>query len=78
MISEPLAVAKTRDMLPPFPSGWYALSLSRDLQRGDVRPITFAGREIVLFRTAAGIAGALDAHCPHLGAHMGYGGTVQG
>ena len=29
-------------------------------------------------RTEAGEVAALDAYCPHLGAHMGYGGRVEG
>jgi nitrite reductase/ring-hydroxylating ferredoxin subunit len=78
MIPEPLARPTVPATLPPFPNGWYALALSRELRRGDVRPMTFAGREIVLFRTASGAAAALDAYCPHLGAHMGYGGRVCG
>jgi phenylpropionate dioxygenase-like ring-hydroxylating dioxygenase large terminal subunit len=36
----------------------------------------FAGQEIVVFRTASGRLSALDAYCPHLGAHLGHGGTV--
>ena len=64
--------------LPPFPTGWYALASSRDVPPGAVRPITFAGREVVLFRTRGGAVCVMDAHCPHLGAHIGYGGTVQG
>lgn len=78
MISEPAARPAAAPTLPPFPNGWYALALSRELRRGDVRPMAFAGREIVLFRTASGVAAALDAYCPHLGAHMGYGGSVCG
>lgn len=33
--------------------------------------------EIVLFRTAQGVLGALDAHCPHMGAHLQHG-KVEG
>ncbi|MGE4605464.1 MAG: Rieske 2Fe-2S domain-containing protein, partial [Myxococcota bacterium] len=36
------------------------------------------GREMVLFRTESGQARVLDAHCRHLGAHLGVGGTVAG
>jgi phenylpropionate dioxygenase-like ring-hydroxylating dioxygenase large terminal subunit len=64
--------------LPPFPDGWYAVGLARDLPRGEVWSRTFLGREVVVFRTAGGELAALDAHCPHLGAHMGHGGRVVG
>jgi len=31
-----------------------------------------------VFRTDAGVAVVADAHCPHLGAHVGHGGVVEG
>jgi len=62
----------------PYPTGWYLLAESADLAPGDVKPLRYFGRDLVLFRTEAGRAVVLDAHCPHLGAHLGYGGTVAG
>lgn len=38
----------------------------------------YFGREPVLYRTAGGVACLHDAHCPHMGAHLGHGGTVEG
>ncbi|WP_425489016.1 Rieske 2Fe-2S domain-containing protein [Mycobacterium vicinigordonae] len=35
-------------------------------------------REVVIYRTRSGIVRAIEAHCPHLGAHFGYGGKVVG
>jgi nitrite reductase/ring-hydroxylating ferredoxin subunit len=35
-------------------------------------------REIVVYRTASGVACAIEAYCPHLGAHLGHGGKVLG
>lgn len=65
-------------VLPPYPRGWYALSFSDELEAKAVRPLVFAGCPIVLYRTASGVASAMHAHCPHLGAHIGYGGRVEG
>lgn len=62
----------------PYPTGWYLVAESNDLAVGDVKPVTYFGKDLVLFRTAAGHAVMLDAYCPHLGAHLGYGGTVDG
>jgi len=65
----------------PFPSdpvGWYQVAWSDDLASGEVLPIRYFGRDLVLFRTEFGDAAVLDAHCPHLGAHLGHGGTVEG
>ena len=62
----------------PVPFGWYAVSLSRELAAGEVKPLQYFGKELVLFRTEGGEARLLDAFCPHLGAHLGYGGKVKG
>ncbi|CAN7993110.1 unnamed protein product [Ixodes hexagonus] len=37
-----------------------------------------AGLDLVAFRTKDGIAHVADAHCPHLGAHLGFVGRVVG
>ena len=62
----------------PFPNGWFMVGRSADLQRGSVLPVHFFGRDLVLMRTESGTAALLDAHCAHLGAHLGYGGKVRG
>jgi nitrite reductase/ring-hydroxylating ferredoxin subunit len=66
-----------RQPLPEWPHGWYVVARSRELRPGQLQRITLAQQEIVLFRTAAGVPGALDAHCPHMGAHLA-SGTVRG
>lgn len=60
------------------PVGWYVVAHSDELAPGGVLPISYFGSELVLFRTEAGAAHVLDAHCPHLGAHLGHGGVVEG
>jgi nitrite reductase/ring-hydroxylating ferredoxin subunit len=64
--------------LPEFPAGWYAVALSRDLRRGDVRRKRFGRQACVLYRTDEGRPVLAGAYCPHLGAHLGYGGKVHG
>jgi phenylpropionate dioxygenase-like ring-hydroxylating dioxygenase large terminal subunit len=61
-----------------LPNGWFSLGSSRDVSAGTVRTYRFMDQEIVVFRTQSGRLGALSAHCPHLGAHMGRGGVVLG
>jgi nitrite reductase/ring-hydroxylating ferredoxin subunit len=68
----------TPTKLFPFPTGWYVVSTSVDLKPGQVISKTFCGQEIILFRTEKGIPCASAAHCPHLGAHFGFGGSVEG
>ena len=67
-----------RSPLTPFPRGWYLAAFSHELKPGEVKPVRYFGREIVLFRTTDGVAHAFDAYCPHLGSHLGHGGTVEG
>lgn len=61
-----------------FPSGWYVLAHARELRRGAVITRRLASRDVVLFRGESGASAALDAICPHMGAHMGHGGRVEG
>jgi nitrite reductase/ring-hydroxylating ferredoxin subunit len=68
---------KNRD-LPFDPDGWYCLALSRDVMAGQLLVKRFAGRDVILFRGASGAVAVTEAYCPHLGAHFGYGGTVEG
>lgn len=63
---------------PATPDGWYGLCLAADLAPGDVKALRYFGRELVAFRGDGGAAHVFDAHCPHLGAHLGVGGRVEG
>lgn len=62
----------------PIPLGWYTVALSSELAVGEVKPLKYFERELVLFRTESGEAKVIDAYCPHLGAHLGHGGSVAG
>lgn len=63
---------------PPYPNGWFQVAYSDELAPGAVLPLEYFGRSLVAFRGADGKAAVLDAFCPHLGAHLGYGGRVEG
>jgi 3-ketosteroid 9alpha-monooxygenase subunit A len=62
------------DGLGRFPRGWFVVAFSEDLEPGQVRPARYFDRDLVIWRTGEGEARVFDAHCPHLGAHLGYGG----
>jgi nitrite reductase/ring-hydroxylating ferredoxin subunit len=64
--------------LPGFPAGWFAVGFSHELSHGQILSRQFMGHQLVLFRTQSGRACAADAYCPHMGAHFGHGGTVEG
>jgi phenylpropionate dioxygenase-like ring-hydroxylating dioxygenase large terminal subunit len=63
---------------PPFPNGWFQVAYSDELQPGAVLPLEYFGQSLVAFRGADGKACVLNAFCPHLGAHLGHGGRVEG
>jgi 3-ketosteroid 9alpha-monooxygenase subunit A len=59
-----------------FATGWYVIATADELGAQAVLPLRYFGRSLVAFRGASGAARVLDAHCPHLGADLGVGGTV--
>lgn len=64
----------------PFsiPNGWFQIAYSDELAPGAVLPLHYFGKDLVLFRAEGGRPALLDAFCPHLGAHLGHGGVVEG
>ena len=60
----------------PIPFGWYQLGWPSDVTIGEVKPLRYFGRHLVLWRGEDGVAHVQDAFCPHLGAHLGHGGKV--
>jgi len=63
---------------PPIPNGWFAVAWSNDVAPGEVKSVHYFEQDLVIFRTETGEVHVLDAFCPHLGAHLGFGGTVVG
>jgi 3-ketosteroid 9alpha-monooxygenase subunit A len=61
-----------------YPRGWFVAGFSAELPALAVKPLRYFGRDLVAFRGEDGAARVLDAFCPHLGAHLGHGGTVVG
>jgi nitrite reductase/ring-hydroxylating ferredoxin subunit len=60
----------------PLPYGWFSLGRLDELPNDVVAPIRAFGRDLVLWQSHDGHHVA-DAYCPHLGAHLGYGGRVD-
>lgn len=67
-----------RNFPHPIAASWYAVADSHEVAVGEVLPLSLLERELVVFRGEDGEAHVLDAYCPHLGAHLGHGGTVDG
>jgi 3-ketosteroid 9alpha-monooxygenase subunit A len=68
----------SRYPFPASPNGWFSIGVCEDLAVGDVQAVRYLGRDLALFRGGDGTARVFDAHCPHLGAHLGVGGRVCG
>ena len=62
----------------PIPNGWFVVARADDLLPGETRALYLFSKDLVLYRTASGEPRLVDAHCPHLGAHLGVGGKVEG
>ncbi len=69
--------AEERNINLPIPFGWFAICYSDELQTGEVKPLHYFDKELVVWRGDDGDARVLDAYCPHLGAHMGYGARLM-
>ena len=59
-------------------TGWFMVGWSPEFPIGEVRPLQYFGEDLVAYRDESGELHVLEAHCKHLGAHIGHGGTVVG
>jgi phenylpropionate dioxygenase-like ring-hydroxylating dioxygenase large terminal subunit len=62
----------------PIPNGWFAIAVSDEIAAGEVAIRHYFDQDLVAFRTQAGRIAVVDPYCPHLGAHLGHGGRVEG
>lgn len=56
--------------------GWYQVAFERDLV-ASITPLAFGDRPLMAVRRDDGV-GVYDATCPHRGAHLAFGGAVDG
>ena len=73
-----LSPAPQRFPQPFVPDGWFAVAWADGIPAEVATPLRAFGRDLVAFRDDDGVPHVLDAHCPHLGAHLGHGGIVEG
>jgi len=62
----------------PYPDGWFAVAFADELRPGRVLRRRFMGEDLVVYRTRGGVVRVVEPYCPHLGAHLGHGGRVDG
>lgn len=66
---------------PPLsmkPTGWFQVAWSDEIGIGDVHTMKYFGQEMIAWRAESGALTVMNAYCEHLGAHLGFGGTVHG
>ncbi|AKG22792.1 aromatic ring-hydroxylating dioxygenase subunit alpha, partial [Calothrix sp. 336/3] len=56
-----------------FIEGWYWVIPSRELHIQQIKAVNFLGKELAIYRTQDGKIIAVDAYCPHMGAHLAEG-----
>lgn len=62
----------------PIPFGWFCVGYPEDFPIAEPKALYYFGRHLVGWRDEEGAVHVQDAYCPHLGAHLGHGGTVEG
>ncbi|MEZ5169880.1 MAG: Rieske 2Fe-2S domain-containing protein [Acidimicrobiia bacterium] len=62
----------------PIPFGWFQVGYPDDVAPGELTPLRYFDSDLVLWRDNSGEIHLQNAICPHLGAHVGYGGCVEG
>jgi phenylpropionate dioxygenase-like ring-hydroxylating dioxygenase large terminal subunit len=60
-----------------FIEGWYWAMRSHKLKIGQIEPITLMGKDLAIYRGDDNQVIAVEAYCPHMGAHLAEG-KVEG
>ena len=76
MSTQPAAIQDSHQFT--YPRGWFMVARGDELETGTPLPLKFFGRKLVAFRSADGKPAVLDGVCPHMGAAIGVGGSVDG
>lgn len=65
------------DLIATWPKGWWVLGTSMSIDAGCKVSVERFGQEWVLWRDTEGGVHLTGAYCPHMGAHLGYNGTIE-
>lgn len=68
---------RLKSLPPPFPHSWYNIMNTQELKPGEVKKVTYFGKEWVVWRSMKGVLGIQDLYCPHIGADLSQG-RVEG
>ena len=60
-----------------LPAAWFWLLPSKEVKKGQARSASLFGKDFAVYRGEDGQVRALEAYCPHMGAHLGDGIVEQ-
>ncbi|MGB3480864.1 MAG: Rieske 2Fe-2S domain-containing protein [Mycobacterium sp.] len=66
---------------PPLsmrPTGWFQVAWTEEIGIGEVHRMKYFSEDLIAWRSASGRLSVMNAYCEHLGAHLGFGGKVEG
>jgi 3-ketosteroid 9alpha-monooxygenase subunit A len=66
------------DVFTRYPRGWFGIGFADEFPAGQPQAIKYFGRDLVAYRGESGQVHVMEAHCPHMGAHLAVGGKVKG
>ena len=73
-----MAITPTARSPFPVPFGWFSVGYPEDFPVGEPKAIYYFDQHLVAWRDDTGALHVQDPFCPHLGAHLGHGGAVEG
>ena len=59
-------------------TGWFMVGWSLEFPTGETKALKYFGEDMVAYRDESGHLHVMEAHCKHLGAHLGHGGKIVG
>ena len=68
----------SRFPFPGLPSGWYVVAVSEEVKRGQILSRHYFDQELAIYRGDDDVVRIAEAFCPHMGAHLGRVGKVEG
>ena len=68
----------SRFPFPGLPSGWYVVAVSEEVKCGQIVSRHYFDQELAIYRGDDGVVRIVGAFCPHMGAHLGRVGKVEG
>jgi len=60
-----------------FPTGWYQATSSNKISHSKIHSFQVLAKSLICVRGRNRQVKIFDAHCPHLGAHLGVGGNIK-